>query len=98
MHRHRFDDFQHHGMGFDFGLERQDVFQRPDLAHRHVIDGRDDAMHAGDLTDIGQRHRIVIAIPAERHLHGLASWIDAVTGAYLAHRGRNSRHLLHRHA
>ncbi len=47
-------NIESHGMAFDPGLQRLDVFDRPGLAHWHVIDGRDDAMDAGDLADIGQ--------------------------------------------
>ena len=69
MDGHRFDHVQRKTMRFHLGLQRQNLVQRPHLAHRHVIDGRDDAVHAGNLADVLQGNRIAVAEPAEGHFH-----------------------------
>ncbi len=69
MHRNGLDHLQHKPMRLDLGLQSQNAFHRPDLPHRHVINGRDDAMHAGNLADVLQGDGIAVAIPAEGHFH-----------------------------
>ena len=51
----------------DFG----DLLLLPDLAGLLVVQGPDDAGHAGDLFDVGQFDAVIaLAVPAESHLHG----------------------------
>ena len=55
----------------DGDFSDSDLLFLPDLAGLLVVQGPDDAGHAGDLLDVGQRDAVVpFAIPAESHLHG----------------------------
>ena len=55
---------------FDLCLQRGDFLARPELACLSVIKGRDNADHAGNLTDLAQLDGVIaFAEPSECHFH-----------------------------
>ena len=49
--------------------ELLDPVARPDSADRDVVERADDARHAGDLANVGERNEIVRAEPAKGQKH-----------------------------
>ena len=57
-------------IGFQLFLDLGDLFFLPDLAGLLVMQGPNDAGHAGDLLDVRQLDAVVaLAVPAKAHLH-----------------------------
>ena len=67
------DGFHHvhvEAVGLQLLLDLGDLLFLPDLAGLLVVQGPDDAGHAGDLLDVRQLDAVVaLAVPAKAHLH-----------------------------
>ena len=59
---------------FDAGLQCLQLFQRPDFADGHIINSRDDAIHARNLADVFKGDGVGLAVPAECHFHDKVSF------------------------
>ena len=67
------DGFDHLGVkavGMDLIHDFFDLFFFPDFAGHLVVQGPDDACHAGDLLNVGQGNGVVsFPVPAPSHFH-----------------------------